>query len=357
MDTTDPSITFNEKGECNYVTHFKNNLLKKWNPLGDKKALQELIRKIKLDGKNREYDCIIGLSGGVDSSYLVYLAQKYGLRPLINHIDTGWNSELAVQNIENIIKKTGFDLITNVIYWPEMKELQKAFLKSGVPNQDIPQDHAIFASFYRTASKMKIKWILNGSNHATESILPISWGWDSGDYLHLKDIFKKYGRGKLKYYPKLGFNKYIFKYIFLNRFKIAKPLNLIHYRKDLAIKKLEEKFDWQYYGGKHYESRFCKFFQGWYLPHKFGYDKRIAHLSSLILTNEITREQAIKELERTNLSEFEIEREIEFVQKKLDFTSEEFSEILNSPTKSHYEYKNMKSYLLFLLSSRKKLNI
>lgn len=357
MDTTDPEITFNNKGECNYVTAYRDNLLKVWNPRGDYENFQKLIKRIKFEGKNKNYDCIIGLSGGVDSSYLVYLAWKNGLRPLIVHTDTGWNSELAVQNIENMIKKTGFDLYTHVVYWPQMMELQKAFLYAGVPNQDIPQDHAIFASFYKIASKFKIKWVLNGSNHATESVLPKAWGYDSGDYLHIKSIFKKYGVGKLNKYPKLGYNKYLLKFLILNRLKIVKPLNLIHYRKDKAIEVLENEFNWKYYGAKHFESRFCKFFQGWYLPEKFGFDKRIAHLSSLILNKELTREQALIELEKKQLSNFEINQEKEFIQKKLKMNDNEFNKIINSKTNSHFKYKNMKPYLDLLINIKNKFSM
>lgn len=352
MDTTDPDITFNDRGECHYVTHYREHLLKVWQPEGNPAAFEALLQRIREAGRGREYDSILGLSGGVDSSYLAYLAWKHKLRPLVVHTDTGWNSELAVKNIENIVKRCGFDLFTHVVDWPEMQDVQRAFFRAAVPNQDIPQDHAIFASFYRLAADHGIKWVLNGSNFACESILPPAWGYDAGDLRHIRAIHRQYGQNPLRRFPTLGYAKYAFKFKALHRLKIVKPLNLIPYRKDEAISTLGREFGWRYYGGKHYESRFTKFFQGWYLPTKFGYDKRLAHLSSLILSGEITREQALAELDRDHYPQEELRDDMVYMQKKLGVPPAEFEKLMALPPRRHEDYPSSQTLLKYLRRGR-----
>ncbi|MBI2515865.1 MAG: N-acetyl sugar amidotransferase [Opitutae bacterium] len=353
MDTTDPDITFNDRGECHYVTHYRERLRQIWNPDGDAAAFEALVARIREEGRGREYDSILGLSGGVDSSYLAYLAWQNGLRPLVVHTDTGWNSELAVKNIENIVKRCKFDLYTHVVDWPEMQDVQRAFFRSAVPNQDIPQDHAIFAAFYGLAAKHRIKWVLNGSNFACESILPPAWGYDAGDLYHIRAIHRRFGERPMRRFPSMGYGRYALQFRLLHRLNVVKPLNLVRYRKDEAIRTLSAEFGWRYYGGKHYESRFTKFFQGWYLPTKFGFDKRLAHLSSLILNGEMTREQALVEMKREHYPAEELREDMVYMQKKLGVSPGEFARLMELPPQAHEKYPNSQWLLRVLKKIRR----
>lgn len=352
MDTTDPDISFNTRGECHYVTHFREQILKLWNPEGNPTAFEAMMEQIRREGKGKEYDCIIGLSGGVDSSYLAYVAWKNGLRPLVVHTDTGWNSELAVKNIENIVRRCGFDLQTYVVDWPEMQDVQRAFFRAAVPNQDIPQDHAIFACFYGLAAKHGIKWVLNGSNFACESILPPAWGYDAGDLRHIEAIHRQFGEKRLRRFPRMGYAEYALRFRVFHRLNIVKPLNLLRYRKDEAIRTLANEFGWRYYGGKHYESRFTKFFQGWYLPTKFGYDKRLAHISSLILNGELTRDEGLIELEREHYPAADLREDMVYMQKKLGVNAEEFDRLMNLAPRRHEDYPSSQVLLRYLRAAR-----
>lgn len=341
MDTTDPNIVFDEKGNCNHCTDALKRAESIWFPNDEgEKRLLAITKEIKDSQKNKEYDCIIGLSGGVDSSYLAYKVVQLGLRPLVMHIDCGWNSEMAVKNVENIVRKLGLDLHTHVVDWQEMKDLQLAYFKASVANQDVPQDHAIFSALYSYAVKNNIKYVFNGGNFATECVLPKAWGYNALDFINLKAIHKKFGTRKLKKYPHVTFFKRYIYFSYIRRMEIVRPLNLIPYHKDKAIKVMERELDWQYYGGKHHESRFTKFFQAYYLPHKFGYDKRRAHLSSLIVSDQMTRDEAVKEMEveiYPNNSHIE---DMEYVAKKLSVSLEEFEKIIAMPNKSYKDYDN-----------------
>lgn len=337
MDTTDPWITFDQRGRCNHCQQV-DHYLERWSPGGDEPALQALIERVKRDGQGREYDVVIGLSGGVDSSYLVYQAKQWGLRTLVIHVDTGWNSELAVKNIQNIVTRSGFDLYTHVVDWEEMRDMQLAFFKSGVPNQDIPQDHAITAGFIRFAAKHDVVWAFNGSNLACESILPPSWGYDNMDWRHIHDIHRKFGTRPLKKFPRLPYWENVLRYQLARRLQVAKPLDLVPYRKAEAIATLEREVEWRYYGGKHYESRFTKFFQGWYLPTKWGYDKRLAHLSSLVVSGQMSRDEALDEFERGSLPTAEITADRDYMVRKLGVTPAEFDALMNVPNHPHSRY-------------------
>lgn len=346
MDTTDADITFNENGVCHYVDFFN----KKIQPLllessEKEKALNDLLNQIRKSGSGKEYDCIVGVSGGVDSSYLVYYLKKVaGLRPLAVHLDSGWNSELAVKNIESILKKLDVDLFTYVVDWEEMKDLQVAFLKAGVANQDIPQDHAIIATLYKVAREKKIEYIISGHNMATESILPKAWGYDAMDTVHIKAIHKRFGKIKrLKSYPMINFINYYLINRYILKIKSVRFLNLINYNKAEAMKLLETQYNWRYYGGKHYESRFTKFFQSYYLPSRFGFDKRKAHLSSLIVSQQLTREEALKELEKPLYDPVELEEDKEYIRKKLGLSKKEFDNILSMPIKTYKDYPSNES--------------
>lgn len=339
MDTSDSAITFDQKGVCSHCNNFDNVVTKKWfpNKEGEQK-FNSIIDKIKENGKGKEYDCIIGLSGGLDSSYLAYVASQAKLRILAVHVDAGWNSELAVQNIENIVKKCGIDLYTHVVDWEVMKDLHFAFFKAQVPNQDIPQDHAFFAALYGFATKHNIEYVLHGSNFASESVLPQAWGYNAMDSKHIKSIHKKYGRISLKNYPLVSFLKLHIFYPYLKRMKVAKLLNYIPYKIEDAIKLLEEKVDYQYYGGKHYESRFTKFFQTYYLPTKFGFDKRKAHLSGLILSGQKTREEALEFIKKPSYDLATFEDDKEYFIKKLGISNEEYNSLMASPPRAHSEF-------------------
>ena len=341
MDTTDPEITFNKNNLCNHCEYFDQFISNELFDTEEKKEkIKSVVNKIKLYGKNKKYDCIIGLSGGVDSSYVATQIAEWGLRPLVVHVDAGWNSELAVRNIENICKKLKFDLVTHVVNWQDIKNLQLAFLKSGVANQDIPQDHAFFAALYHYAVKSNIKYVISGGNLATESILPTAWGYDAMDATHIKYISKTFSKTNLKDFPLISFFSYFLYYPFLMRMKVVRPLDYIEYNKEKAIEILKKEFDWKYYGGKHYESHWTKFFQGHFLPYKFGYDKRKAHLSSLILSKQITREDALKELAKPLYDKKKLTEDKEFIAKKLNISLSELEEYLNNDCIDYSMYPN-----------------
>lgn len=354
MDTTDPWIGFDGNGRCNHclrVDEFKRT----WQPEGRPEELERLVECIKREGRGREYDAICGLSGGVDSSYLAYQAKRLGLRTLIIHVDTGWNSELAVKNIENIVTKLGFELVTHVVDWEEMQDLQLAFFRSGVPNQDIPQDHAIAAGFYNFAAKYGIRWSLSGSNIACESILPISWGYDALDLRHILAIHRRFGSRPLREFPTMSYLDYGLRHQILRRMSVAKPLDLMPYDKTEAMATLSREFDWRYYGGKHYESRFTKFFQGWYLPTKWGYDKRLAHLSSLVVTGQLSREHALAEFRDGALPTEEIETDKDYMARKLGIGRGEFDDLMRVPNVPHSHYPTAPEWLKQSLRAAMKL--
>lgn len=338
MDTTDPDITFDEAGVSSWVHYFHKNVLTKWKPEGDQAALNTLMQRIKADGKGKEYDCALGLSGGVDSSYLAYIARREGLRPLVVHTDVGWNSDIAVRNIEKIVKSCGYELFTLVIDWDVMADLQRAFLRASVPNQDIPQDQVIFAAFYGFAAKHGIKWVLSGHNYACESVLPTAWGHNPLDIMHIKAIYRKFGKGQLNNYPLMSLAKYSLLYTLIRGMRVVKPLNLVPYNKAEAMQILEKEFGWQYYGGKHFESRWTRFFQGWWLPTRFGYDKRLAHLSSLIMSGQITRETALQEMKMNCYPQSILEEDKDLIVKKLGMSGSEWDQIMVAPVHSHDEY-------------------
>lgn len=341
MDTTDSDINFDENGICNHCHNFEDVLSKKWYPSEEgAKKLDEIIFTIQKEGKNKKYDCVIGLSGGVDSSYLAYILKKRypKLRILAIHIDGGWNSELAVHNIENIVKRLGIDLYTGVIPWDEMQDLQLAYFKSQLANQDVPQDHAFFATLYKVAIKNGIKYFLSGGNLATESILPSSWGYNAMDSTQLKAIHSKFGKLKLRKYVTVSLFKRKIYYPYFLKFKIIRPLDYLPYTKAVAKEIIKQELDWRDYGGKHHESKFTKFFQAYWLPQKFGFDKRKAHLSSLIVAGQMTREEAILELSKPLYSENELNDDKEYIAKKLGITLSEFESIMNQPNKVFTDY-------------------
>jgi N-acetyl sugar amidotransferase len=346
MDNSDPLITFDEKGVCSHCRSFDENSSKVWFPNEEgKRRLAAVFQKIKNEGINKDYDCILGLSGGVDSSYVAYLTKEWGLRVLAFHVDAGWNSELAVKNIELLVKKFKLDLFTYVVNWEEVQDVQRAFFRAGVANQDIPQDHVFFATLYKFAAKKGIKYILTGSNYATESVLPTSWGYDNMDAKHLKAIHKLFGSKKLKTFKTMSFLEHYLFHPFIYRLKIISPLNYMVYDKNEVRELLKDKMCWKDYKQKHGESRFTKFFQNYYLPHKFGFDKRKAHLSSMILSQTITRDEALLELQKPLYDPSEFEEDRDFFIKKLGISRNEFDTIISIPPKRHEDYPSNKKML------------
>ena len=339
MDTTDPEIEFSEDGVCNHCRRF-DEFAKKWplNTEAGKDQLNKIISEIKKHGLGKEYDCIAGVSGGVDSSYVLFKAKELGLRPLAVHFDSGWNSECAVNNIENMLKKLNIDLYTFVANWEEMRDLQLAFFKASVANCDIPQDYVFKVVLYKTADKKGIKYIISGSNLVTESILPTSWGYKSDDSKHLRSIHKKFGEIKLRNYPQLSFFEQFIYYPYIKKTKTIPILDYMTYIKAEAKEFLKKEFGWKDYGGKHFESVFTRFFQSYYLPKKFGFDKRRAHLSSLIVSGQMTREEALKDVEKIIYPEHQLREDKEFVAKKLGIAPEEFDKILALPIRTFRDY-------------------
>jgi N-acetyl sugar amidotransferase len=338
MDTSDGDIVFDENGVCHYC--LKTEDLLKSLPQTDDVAsqlLNETVNEIKEYGRNKEYDCLLGISGGVDSSYVAYLAHKHGLKPLVVHFDNGWNSELAVENINRIVDKCGWDLSTYVIDWPEFRDLQRAFFKASVIDIELLTDHAIKASMYKIAKKNNIKYILAGDNTALESFLPRSWNWRKFDLRNIKAIQKRFGQKKLKTFPTMGYFKQRWYKAFTD-FKFVPILNKTRFINDDAIKTLEDEFGWKYYGGKHYESLFTKFYQAYVLPQKFGVDKRRAHLSSLIRCGQLSKDEALKKLSKKLYDELTLQNEKTYVLKKLGFSDDEFEKIMTTPVKRHDEY-------------------
>lgn len=341
MDTSDPKIYFDEKGVCNHCNTFDATVKGHWFPNEEGKGkLKNIFEDVKKQGENQEYDCIIGLSGGVDSSYLALLMKDYGLRPLVVHVDAGWNSELAVYNIEKIVKYCNYELHTVVLDWQEVRDLQLAYLKAGIANQDVVQDHAFFASLYHFSVKNKIKYVISGGNIATEFVFPQSWHHSAMDAINLKSIHKKYGSVKLRNYKTISFFQYYIYYPFIKKMKTIRPLNYLPYDRKKALSELKTTVGYKEYGRKHGESRFTKFFQNYYLPKKFGYDKRRAHLSSLILSGLITRNEAMSELDLPLYEYTELQQDKQYIAKKLGITVDELDSQISFPGRSYKDFNN-----------------
>ena len=338
MDTTDPSITFNSEGVCNYCIEAEAKLkTMRYTDEQVKKHLDDIVAMVKKDAKGK-YDTILGVSGGVDSSYLMHLAHKLGLNPLIVHFDNGWNSEKAVSNIKKIVDKCGFDLETYVIDWPEFKDLQRSFFKAGVLDIELLTDQAIFATMFKIRRRHGIKYVLAGTNYFTEHGMPNSWLWRKFDYQNIKDIQKKFGTRPIKSFPILRSWQFQLIKMFGLGGVYVEPLNKINYRKMDAMDTLKKEYGWEYYGGKHYESVFTKFYQAFVLPYKFGIDKRKSHFSALIRNGEITREEAVAEINKPLYDPREFAIEKAYILKKLDFTEAEFDRMMNEAPKSHLDY-------------------
>ena len=338
MDTTDPIITFNDEGICNHCLEYDKiayAIVKKGKD--GEEHLKKMVEEIKASSKGAKYDSIMGLSGGVDSSYLCYIAKNLGLNPLVVHLDNGWNSELAVMNVKNIVSKLNLDLHTYVVNWEEFRDVQLAYIKASVIDIEAITDHAILGTLFRTAKKYGIKNILSGTNFVTEAVLPKSWIFNKADHINLKAIHKRYGTIPLKSFPLYDtrLKKYVHNIL---RIKTYSPLNYLEYNKDKVKNFLIEELDWRDYGGKHYESIFTRFYQGYILPTKFNVDKRKAHISTLVCSGQITRDEALKQLNEPKYDAKLLNNDKQFVIKKLGLTEDEFESYMNLPVKSHYDF-------------------
>ena len=342
MDTTDSAITFDKHGVCDLCNDFYQNIQPTWQEkLKDPNLLRRTAEQIKAASRGSRYDCIIGMSGGVDSSYLCYVAKELmGLNPLVYSVDTGWNLNVAVENIERIVKALDLDMYTEVVDWNEMKDLQLAFFKAQVPYQDTPQDHAIFAGLYNYAVKHGIQYVLTGANSATECIRPpVEWVY-MNDLKMIKDIHRKFGTRPLKTFPLCGMVKYRVYYPIFKGMKRVAPLDMVEYDKEKVKLFLQERFGWQPYENKHYENVFTRFYEGYYLPHKFGYDKRKCYFSNEILAGTMTREEALAELEQPPYDPQQMEEDKAYIAKKLGLTAEEFQTIIDGENKTFRDYRN-----------------
>ncbi|MCS3607575.1 N-acetyl sugar amidotransferase [Erwinia rhapontici] len=341
MDTTDPHITFNNSGICEYCQNFDGFIKPNWKE--DPAALKSMADSIKADSKNSDFDCIIGLSGGLDSSYAAYVAkEKMGLRPLLFHVDAGWNTDQAVGNIEKLIEGLGLELYTEVINWEEMKDLQLSFLKSGIPDQDLVQDAAFFSSLYKFARQNNIKHIITGSNFSTECCRePEEWGGYLGiDKLLFNDIHTKFGQSELSTFPLIDILVYKVLYQKIMGVKVHHPLNLVPFNKKDAEDQLESMFGWKRFKHKHHESRFTRFYEDYWLPNRFGFHKRRAHFSSLIMTGQMTREAALARIASPEMDEHFLTEEFEYVAHKLDLSTDQLQELFELPKKTYKDYKN-----------------
>lgn len=354
MDTSDPEITFDTRGYCNHCTnYFENTANDSYLGVESDKILKKIIEKIKRNGRNKEYDCLLGISGGIDSAYVAYLLKKWGLRVLLVHLDNGWNSEMAVNNIKTVAEKSGFDYESYVLNWEEFRDLQLAFLKASVIEAETPTDIAIPGALHQMAARYGIKYIISGGNNATEGILPRSWHYDAKDTRYIKAVQQKFGSRKLTTFPTFGYWKEIY-YKFVKGIRIVYVLNLTPYSKDNAMEILEKEFNWKRYGGKHHESKFTAFVQSYLLPVKFDLDYRKATLSTQICAGEVTREQALEELSHIPFNPEQIKYDIEYICKKLNIPEEYFGSILNTPPKTYRDYPNNEKRLKFIYAIYKK---
>ena len=341
MDTTDEEIVFDSSGQCNHCKAAETNLKYFAQLRNDSTdAFQALINEIRQNPGKEGFHGVIGVSGGVDSSFLVHKLKESGLKLLAVHVDAGWNSIEAVRNINKMVTDLDLDLETIVINWDEIKDLQIAYLRAGVINQDVPQDHAFFSSLYKLARKYDIKYVISGSNFATESILPRSWGQNAMDGRQLIDIQKKYGQGQLKTYPITYLHDLYFHTYMKRDYKVVAPLNLLNYSKMYAVQQLREVYEWEDYGGKHKESRFTDFFQEVYLPERFKIHKKRAHLSSLIINQELSREAALEILDDSHIGELDRNNLVQFVSNKLGITTFQMEAFMSLPFESDKSFRN-----------------
>ena len=336
MDTTDPDIVFDENGVCNHC-HNRDEMMRRsvFSGAKGKKKIDEIVNKIKKGNKDKKYDCVIGVSGGVDSTFVAYKVKEMGLRPLAVHLDNGWDSELAIKNVENSCRKLQLDLHTIVLDWEEFRDIQISFLKASTPDSEIPSDHAIVTAMLNTAKMIGVKHIVTGYNTRTETHLPSAWSQGHCDWGYIKNVQKRFGSIHLKTFPHLSFKEFLFHSYSKGYINI---LNYLDYSKRDVMPILERELGWQYYGGKHYESRYTRWYQGYWLPMKFGYDKRRTHMSSLICSGEMTRAEALEALTNPSYPPELQKEDTDYVLKKFDMTDDQLDALLHLPKKSYWDY-------------------
>lgn len=340
MDTSDPEITFAADGHCNHCERALTLLRTKLPRYTEGEfQIDRVVARMKDAGRGRPYDCIIGVSGGVDSTYVAWVVKQHGLRPLAVHFDNGWNSELAVQNIEQALRRLEIPLHTHVVDWEEFRDLQLAFLRASVPDAEIPTDHAIGALLHHTAAKFGVRYIISGTNVSTESILPLSWTYYVSDWKYIRAIHRRFGTTRLRSYPHSSLARYVY-HILGRRIRTVSLLNSVPYDKKVAVGVLERELGWHNYGGKHHESIYTRFFQSYILPRKFGIDKRRAHYSSLIMSGQMTRDEALAALEQPVADERLLAEDRAYVIKKLGIPEREFDAIMSAPVRSYRDYPN-----------------
>jgi len=336
----DPDLELDAEGICNHCRRYDTLLpIRVLKGEAGKAELERIVAKIKADGKGKEYDCLIGVSGGVDSTYVAYLTKQLGLRPIAVHLDNGWNSELAVKNIERTMEKLGIDLYTEVLDWNEFRDLQLSFLKSSTTDMEIPTDHAILSVMWRQAVKRNIKYIISGMNFQTESTHVLSWVYGHWDWTYIKAVHRHFGGRPLRTFPHFSY-LYLFYVHVLRAVRSVSILNYLDFEKPKAMEVLQDELGWQYYGGKHYESVYTRFMQGYILPTKFGVDKRHGHLSDLIRSGQMTREQALEEIAKPPYPADLFAKDYAFVLKKFGITDEQFQAMMQEPVKTFRDYKN-----------------
>jgi len=347
MDTSDPDIEFDESGICCHC-HRRDRLLATLpaDPAEGMRRWKAIVSRLKAAGQGREYDCLLGVSGGVDSSYLAHLAVEHGLRPLLVHFDNGWDSELAVKNIESVVSKLGLDLQTYVVDWGEFRDIQRSLLKAGVIDLELLSDQAIVATMFRLAKRNRVGYILSGHNLATETHLPDSWTWMKYDARNIRAIQRRFGTCKIRSTPLMGIMGFVLNQA-IRKTRFVWPLNLVAYNKRAALELLRERYGWRDYGTKHGESIITRFYQNYILPTKFGIDKRRAHLSSLVCAGEMTRTEALEEIAKPAYTPQELEQDLEYVTKKLGFGRQEFLDLMHQPPRAHREYPS--EFRLFLV--------
>lgn len=339
MDTSDPEIAFDVAGVCTHCKTYETAV--RQGIFGGEEGgrrLAEIVRLIKRDGARRAYDCVIGVSGGVDSTYTALMVKQLGLRPLAVHLDNGWNSEISVRNIENTVNKLGIDLYTEVLDWEEFRGLQLAFLRASTPDSEIPTDHAIFATLYRVARKHRIRWLIDGGNIATELMVPAAWSHGHTDWKYIRSVNAQFGTAPLRTFPRFTLFDYTIRIPRLDGLNRLSLLNYVDYDKPSAMATIRAELGWEYYGGKHYESIYTRFYQGFILKEKFGFDKRKSHLSCLINAGNITRQQALEELAKPAIEPAQLREDRNFVIKKLRISEREFGEIMGAAPRTFWDY-------------------
>lgn len=352
MDTSARDIVFDDDGVCSYCTEFvrRYGQLRNRAAAERQRALDALLARVKTKARGRRYDCVVGVSGGVDSSWSLVQAVRLGLRPLAVHMDNGWNAELAQNNIANLVRGLGVDLYTHVINWTEYRSLMQAFFDADVIDVEVLYDNAMLAVNYRQAARNGVRFILAGTNQATEGMrFPPGWNWLKFDKRNIKALARRFGDVRLKTFPAIGTLGYIW-YALVRRIRWVSFLDFLEYNKLEALSVLERDYGYKRYPYKHYESIFTRFYQGWILPHKFGVDKRRLHLSTLVASGQMTRQEALRGVDGLAYpSAAALEEDKQYFVKKMGWTQHDLATYMNRPEKPHLTYPSERPLWAFLV--------